>query len=114
MNPYATPSPCETASDSKSRTRHFASAALLAFSGFVIGAPGFAYTTSDMNRRMASAHRYATYDPELSLFGISITPTSAQLLTFVATPTMLALAEFLVYRGIRLRRQWNATVDRIS
>jgi hypothetical protein len=57
-----------------------------------------------MSRRMASGPRYATYDPELYLFGISITPATAQILAFGVAPAMIALSAFLVFRGVRNRR----------
>ena len=71
--------------------------------GLSVAGPGLAYLTSDMSRRMVSGRRYATYDPELYLFGTSITPVTAQLLAFGVAPVLLALSAFFVYRGIQNR-----------
>ncbi|EMI54147.1 putative membrane protein [Rhodopirellula sallentina SM41] len=79
-------------------------ASMSALVGFIIAGPGIAYLTSDMNRRMAAGRRYATYDPELYLFGISIAPATAQLLAFCVAPLLMALSAFLVYRGVKHRR----------
>jgi len=77
---------------------------MAALIGFVIAGSGLLYTISDMSRPMAPGRRYATYDPELYLLGISITPTIAQILAFVAAPLMIALSAFLAFRGARNRR----------
>ncbi|MFG0255367.1 MAG: hypothetical protein ACF787_09790 [Rhodopirellula sp. JB053] len=77
---------------------------MAALIGFIIAGPGLVYATSDMSRRMASGRRYATYDPELYLFGISITPATAQILAFGVAPLMIALSAFFVFRGARNRR----------
>lgn len=82
----------------------FAAASLTALIAIIIAGPGLVYATSDMNRRMASGRRYATYDPELYLFGISITPSTAQILAFGVAPLLIALSVFLVYRGACTRR----------
>ncbi|WP_345689767.1 hypothetical protein [Novipirellula caenicola] len=77
---------------------------MAALIGFIISGPGLVYLTSDMNRRVASGRRYAPYDPELYLFGISITPATAQILAFGVAPLMIAFSAFLVVRGARNRR----------
>ncbi|TWU48974.1 hypothetical protein Poly51_48780 [Rubripirellula tenax] len=102
VNPYDPPS--QSATQRQKSTPFFVAASLAAFIGFVVAGPGLVYVTSDMNRRMASGRRYATYDPELYLFGVSITPTTAQVLTFGVAPLLIAFSVFLFFRGARNRR----------
>lgn len=73
--------------------------------GLAIAGPGLVYLISDMNRRMASGRRYATYDPELYLFGVPISPATGQLLALGVAPLLLGLSAFLVYRDIRNRNR---------
>ena len=102
MNPYDPPSQ-STLKRRKSAPR-FVAASLAALIGFIIAGPGLLYTISDMSRPMTAVRRYATYDPELYLLGISITPTIAQILAFVLAPLMIALSAFLAFRGARNRQ----------
>ena len=102
VNPYDPPT--QSKPEPRKSTSLFAGASLVALFAFIIASPGLMYATSDMSRRMASGRRYATYDPELYLFGISITPTTAQILAFAVAPLMIALSVFLVFRGTRNRR----------
>lgn len=57
-----------------------------------------------MSRRMASGRRYATYDPELYLLGVPISPNIAQILAFGIAPLLIALSAFLAFRAVRNRR----------
>ena len=107
MNPYEPPS--QATSKCRSSSRYFAMASMFALVGFVVASPGMIFLTSDMNRRMASGRRYATYDQELYLFGISITPGTAQFLAFGVAPFLMALSAFLVFRGKRNQRLNVAT-----
>ena len=102
VNPYDPPS--QSTSNRRKSTPLFVAASLTALIGLIIAGPGLVYSISDMNRRMESGRRYATYDPELYLFGISITPTTAQILAFGVAPLMVAFSAFLVFRGARNRR----------
>lgn len=69
--------------------------------GFMLALPGLMYVASDATRRLASSRRYVTYDPEFFLFGISLTPATAQALALGVVPLMFALSVFLVLRGLR-------------
>ncbi|SMP80432.1 hypothetical protein SAMN06265222_1534, partial [Neorhodopirellula lusitana] len=102
VNPYDPP-PQSTPKHRKTAPL-FVASALVALIAFLISGPGILYATSDFSRRMAAGRRYATYDPELYLFGVSITPTTAQVLAFGVAPLLIALAVFLVFRGVRNRR----------
>ncbi len=53
---------------------------------------------------MATGRRYATYDPELYLLGISITPGTAQFLAFGVGPILMALSAYLLFRAVKDRR----------
>jgi hypothetical protein len=79
----------------------FAAAFLTGLIGIVIAGPGVVYVTSGMNRPMAPDSRYATYDPELYLCGIAITPATAHILAFGLAPLLIALSAFFVFRGAR-------------
>ncbi|MCS7467850.1 hypothetical protein NZK35_14450 [Stieleria sp. ICT_E10.1] len=102
MNPYE-PS-TQSISKRRSTTPHFVVATVAALVGFVVAGLGLVYVTSEMNRRMVSGRRYATYDPELYLFHLSITPRTAQFLAFGVAPCMMALSVYMVFRGVKNRR----------
>lgn len=109
VNPYQAPTTSAARSGGLSPTKHFVLAVTSAIAGLSVAVPGIFYVSSGMNRQPGLASRYATYDPELYLFGVSITPATAQVLAFVAAPALVGYSAFLVYRGVRVGRQNVAT-----
>lgn len=102
VNPYA-PQPPSISRQRKTAPLYVASA-IVALIAFIVSGPGIVYVTSGLSSRMAGGRRYATYDAELYLLGISITPTTAQVLAFGVAPLMIALSIYRVFRGVRERR----------
>lgn len=99
MNPYCSPS--QSTSKRRDSITLLVVSALIALFGFIVASPGLVYITSDMGSPVVSGRRYATYDPELYLFGILLTPTTAQVLTFGVAPFLIALSAFLVVRVVK-------------
>jgi hypothetical protein len=87
-------------------------AAFSALIAFVVASPGLAYLISSVSRPAVPGRRYATYDPELYLFGISITPATAQVFTFGIAPALIVLSAYLVVRGLQNGRRGAATDEK--
>ena len=73
---------------------------ITALTGFVVASPALVYLTSDLSGQRSGVRRYATYDPELHLFGIELTPGFAQFLAFGVTPCLIVLSVSLFLRGL--------------
>lgn len=104
MNPYEATSEGSIESVRRSGIWQFVTAILFVLSAIIVATPGFLYLIFFGNTGILGGRRYATYGGELWVFGISITPTVAQILALVVAPLLLAISLFLVCRGFSVRR----------
>ncbi|EGF28447.1 hypothetical protein [Rhodopirellula baltica] len=110
-NPYQTPSEEVRKEASDAPVWHWFAASLFFLSAAVISSPGVVFGVAGAFRPNSGGRQYATYDPEVFLFGIAIIPATAQWLAFAVAPALVVISIGLVWRGILVRRRYRATTS---
>jgi hypothetical protein len=105
MNPYETPTRLIAIPVRAGSIRYFVTAVFLTLVGLAIAFPTIAMWASNRLLPAMSTRRYATYDPEFYVFGISLTPEVAQRFTLGLAFLLIAFSGVLVLRGWQLRKR---------
>ncbi|MCM2372451.1 hypothetical protein [Aporhodopirellula aestuarii] len=103
-NPYTPPQPRPTLSRRLPAGGHMLASSCLVLTAIILAGPGIVWQMHDMLRPASVGRRFATYDPEVMLFGLSISHETASWLAFGAAPVLLIAAIVIFYRGAVARR----------
>ena len=110
-NPYQTPSEEGSKEARDAPVWYWFAASLFFLSAAVISSPGVVFGVTGAFRPNSGGRQYATYDPEVFLFGIPIMPSTAQWLAFAVAPALVAISIGLIWRGILVRKWHRATTS---
>ncbi len=76
---------------------------------FVTG-PAVVYAMGGPGSQVASGRPFATYDTEVFLLGIAVTPGAGKVLAYIVSPVLLAISVLIAVREARACRPHNHRV----